>query len=169
MRASSGSGQWGGWAAALAAGSPARGQSRARKPGARPYRPALIAAVLLAAVAAFALGHEPAAHNAAPADADLARLLRFMAVIKAGMAVMASWLVDWRLRFAAPPRLATAYIAALALMVAGPGLIWSMTHIIVGAVLFHAGLLLLLALGWADGTGPVPAPGRRLPAATGRR
>ena len=153
---------------ASAVPSPAFDRRPGRRAAARSYRPALIAAVLLAAVAAFAIGHDPAAHGAASADAELARLLRFMAVLKAAMALAALWLVDWRLRFAASPRLAMAYIAALALMAAGPGLIWSLTHLIAGAILFHAGLLLLLALGWADGTGPVPAIGRLLPAARRR-
>ena len=127
---------------------------------------ALIATAILAVAAGLAIGHQPAAHGAAPTDADLARLLRFMALIKAALAVLAVGLVYWRLRHPASPRLATAYVGALALMAAGPGLIWSMTHIIAGAVLFHAGLLGFLALGWTDDAGPLP---RLLPAAAAFR
>ena len=125
------------------------------------YQAALIVTAILAAAAGLAIGHQPAAHGAALTDADLARLLRFMALTKAVLTIIAFGLVCWRLRLAASPRLATAYIGALALMAAGPGLIWSMTHIIAGAILFHAGLLSLLALGWTDGAGPLP---RLLPA-----
>jgi hypothetical protein len=44
-------------------------------------------------------------------------------------------------------------IAASALMALGAGVIWSMTHVVAGGVLFHAGLIAWLVLGYADGMG----------------
>ena len=41
------------------------------------------------------------------------------------------------------------------LMAAGPGLIWAMAHVALGAALLHGGLLLLILLGWADGGLPL--------------
>ena len=153
MRASNGSRVWD----LRTSAGPAAGFGKAPAVvAARGYRPALFVAVSLAAAAGLAIGHHPAAHGAMSPDADLARLLRFMALIKAALAILALGVAHWRLRHAASPRLATAYVGAIALMAAGPGLIWSMTHVIAGAVLFHSGLLLLLALGWADGAGPLP-------------
>ena len=152
MRASSGGRMWD----LRTSGGPTAAFDKARRQvPAKFYQSALIAAAILAAFAGLAIGHHPAYH-AASFDVDLARLLRFMALIKAALAVLAGGLVWWRLRLAASPRLATAYIGALALMAAGPGLIWSMTHMIAGAILFHAGLLAFLALGWTDGAGPLP-------------
>jgi hypothetical protein len=109
------------------------------------YRAALIGTALLAAIAGFAF-----AGAAAPGEPELALLIRFMAVIKAAMALGAVALVAWRLTLPATPRLAFAGIAACALMAAGPGLIWGMQHVIAGAVLFHAGFALLLVLAWRD-------------------
>ena len=72
------------------------------------YRAALIGTALLAAIAGFAF-----AGAAAPGEPELALLIRFMAVIKAAMALGAVALVAWRLTLPATPRLALAGIAAL--------------------------------------------------------
>lgn len=118
------------------------------------YRIALAMAVVLAAVTAFAVGQDAASAQAVQAAGpELTRVLRFMAAVKAILALAASWLAWWRLGYPATPRLAVACIAACALMAAGPGLIWSMEHAALGAVMVHAGLLLMLILGWADRAG----------------
>ena len=67
------------------------------------YRAALIGTALLAAIAGFAV-----AGAAAPGEPELALLIRFMAVIKAAMALGAVALVAWRLTLPATPRLAFA-------------------------------------------------------------
>lgn len=118
------------------------------------YRIALVIAVALAAVAGIVAGQDAAsAHAVQVAGPDLTRLLRLMAAVKAAMALGATWLAWWRLGYPASLRVAAACIVACALMAAGPGLIWSMTHVALGAVLVHAGLLLMLILSWADRAG----------------
>jgi hypothetical protein len=85
-------------------------------------------------------------------ETEFTTLLRFMALMKAAMALGAAVLICWRLKYPASRRLAVAYIIAAVLMAAAPGLIWHMTAIWKGAALFHAGLVLFLILAWADGT-----------------
>ncbi len=60
-------------------------------------------------------------------DLELATLLRFMALIKAGLA------------------------AGAGLMALSPGLIWFATGLVVASALFHAGLLIGLATAAGDG------------------
>ncbi len=79
-------------------------------------------------------------------------LIRFMAIVKAAMALGAVALIYWRLSFPASPRMTLAYIAAAVLMAAAPGVIWHMAAIGKGAALFHGGLVLFLILALADGT-----------------
>jgi hypothetical protein len=123
-----------------------------------PLRLALLAAVMLGAVVGFAATREPAAAQAvADAGADLTRLLRAMAVIKMVLAAGVVWLIDWRLRFPANPRLAAGYIAGAAVMAAGPGLIWDMAHVALGALLLHGAGALLLVLFWRDPGSPAMA------------
>ena len=74
-----------------------------------------------------------------------------MAIVKAALAAGAVALVWWRSAYPASRRAMLAYVAACLLMAAAPGLIWSMAHVILGAVLFHAGLALLLLVCWTDG------------------
>ncbi len=91
-------------------------------------------------VAALPAGFEP----------TLLVLIRFMAVAKLAMAVGAFALVHWRARRIVPPGLALAYAVATCLMLASPGLIWSLAHIGLGALAFHAGLILFLGGAWVD-------------------
>ena len=115
------------------------------------YRVALAAAVALSAaigiVACFDATSAGAVRVAGP---ELTSVLRFMAVVKAAMALGAGSLAWWRLGCPVGPGVALPCIAACALMAAAPGLIWSMEHVVLGAALFHAGLLLILILSWAD-------------------
>jgi hypothetical protein len=116
---------------------------------------ALRTAVLLACAAAAAAGllgaSQPTSSIAvAQASPDLVMLLRFMAGMKALAAVALLALVAWRLGRPAPARLTAAYIVAVVLMSAAPGMIFQMVHVAAGAVLFHAGLLTLLVAVWAD-------------------
>ncbi len=114
-------------------------------------RSALAVAVALAVAAAFVAGHDAASARAVViAGPELTRLLRFMAVLKGVCAAGAVALVWWRSGYPATLRVTMSYVAACLLMAAGPGLIWSMAHVALGAVLFHAGLALLLLVCWTD-------------------
>ena len=46
-------------------------------------------------------------------------------------------------------------------MAAAPGLIWSMAHVVAGAVLLHGGLVLVAVLFWTDGGSPAMLQGLR--------
>ena len=110
------------------------------------WRPLLAVAVLGAATLALTT-------QAGPHDPELATLLRFMAVVKAAMALGASALLTWRL--GGPVRAATGlgYIAGTSSMAAGAGLIWQLGHIGAGALLVHGGLVALAGLAWLDRAG----------------
>ncbi len=89
-------------------------------------------------------------HAAAGADPALTRLLRAMAVIKAGMAAGVVAVVFWRLGVAAKPLALGAYALVSAAMASGPILIWGMTHLVLGAFLLHAGLVAGAVMLWRD-------------------
>ena len=126
-----------------------------------PVRVLLLAALLGGGVLGYAVtGAADSTHAIAGAGAELTRLLRAMAVIKLALVAGAVWLVDWRLRFPARPALAAGYVASLAAMAAGPGLIWAMAHVAAGAVLMHGGLAALLVLLWRDPGSPAMLPRR---------
>ncbi len=78
-------------------------------------------------------------------------LIRFMAVMKAAIVVASLALVAWRFGDDITPRLAAAYIVAVGLMGISPGLIWNLAALPAASAVFHAGLLLGLALAAADG------------------
>lgn len=122
--------------------------------------------VILAAVAAglLATGADTASQAVAQAGDDLTRLLRAMAVLKAAMAVGAAAAVLWRLGAAVTPAGLAAYAAACGAMAAGPGVIWDMAHVGLGAALLHGGLLATGLLLWRD-----PALATRLSAVVGAR
>ena len=124
-----------------------------RKP--LPWPVLLYAGVAVAGTAGFVAGRATAG-DASGMEWQLAVLLRFMAAVKGLMVLGALGLTQWRVRAPASGALALAYGAALALMAAGPGLIWSLSHIAVGAAAFHAGLLLYLVLAWRDGAVRLP-------------
>ncbi len=117
--------------------------------------------VLVAAAAAglCATSTEAARHAVAISGPELTRLLRFMAVLKSGMAAAAAVAVLWRLGSPAPFRWLAAYGLGGAAIAAGPGLIWGMAHVGCGALLLHGGLFAILVLLWRD-----PAVAARLTA-----
>ena len=84
------------------------------------------------------------------AGPDLTRLLRMMAVLKGGIAVAASAAVLWRLGAVVTPGRLAAYAVSCGAMAAGPMLIWSMAHVVAGAVLLHGGLATAIVLVWRD-------------------
>jgi hypothetical protein len=115
-------------------------------------RTLLIGGAALGAAAGFLATGEAASLRAVhAAGPELTRLLRLMALVKVMLGVGALFAVHVRFRFPVAGRLALGYIAAGTVMAAGPGLIWGMAHVALGALLLHGGLASMLALGWVDG------------------
>jgi hypothetical protein len=114
-------------------------------------RAGLLAVISVAAIAGALATGSQASHLAMVNDgAALTRLMRFMAVIKACMAVAVSAAVLWRLGAAITLPRFIGYASSCAAMAAGPGLIWGMAHIGLGAILLHGGLLISILLVWRD-------------------
>ncbi len=116
------------------------------------WRLILAVAVLGAAIVSLLTTADPSA-----ADPELLMLLRFMAVVKAAMALGAAALVAWRLGRPVRPATGIGYVAATSSMAAGAGLIWQLEHVAAGAVLVHGGLVAMGALAWMDRAGWVQA------------
>ena len=121
--------------------------SYAAVPTARSYWN-IVLAIAVVGAAAFGLMTEGGA-----ADPELALLLRFMAIVKAGIALGAAALVARRMRDPVQPAAALAYVAAASSMAAGAGFIWQLEHVAAGAVLVHGGLVALAAVAWMDRAG----------------
>ena len=115
-----------------------------------PWQPALLIVVCRRGCGRLAVGRLTAQSSLLDSDAELAMLLRFMAAVKAMIALAVLGVTTWRLGHPAPPAVALLYLAAVALMAAAPGVIWQLAHVGVGAGLFHAGLLLFLGALVAD-------------------
>jgi hypothetical protein len=114
--------------------------------------------ITIAFLAGFHATGGPATAAAVAQDGPaLARLMRFMAVVKMGMALCATAALLWRLGAAVTLPRFGAYAITAGAMAAGPGLIWGMVHVALGALLLHGGLIAILVLLWRD-----PAVGRRL-------
>ncbi len=102
-------------------------------------------------------------------EPELALLLRFMAIVKAAMAIAAAVAIAWRLNGPVRPAAALAYVAALSSMAAGAGLIWRLEHVAAGAVMVHGGLAALAAVAWMDRAGWVQAMTARSASMRSRR
>jgi len=113
--------------------------------------------VIAAGVGAGSTSSQATLHAAAQAGPDWAHLLRAMAALKTVMAVASVGAVVWRLASPAKPAWLAAYSLAGSAMMAGPGLVWGLVHIGLGALLLHAGLAATLLLLWRD-----PQVGTRL-------
>lgn len=112
------------------------------------WQPALLLVAMIAAAAGLLLA--PAGAELLRSDAELAMLLRFMAVVKAVIAIAVLGITTWRLGHPMPIWLGLLYSSGCALMMAGPGVIWHLTAVGSGAALFHGGVLLWLAALAAD-------------------
>jgi len=114
-------------------------------------RLSLLAVIAAALAFGFLLtGHDQSARAVARAGADLTRLLRAMAAIKAVVACGMAAAVFWRLGTAVTLPWLIAYAGACAAMAAGPVLIWLMAYVGTGTLLLHGGLLAALLLLWRD-------------------
>ena len=117
-------------------------------------------AIVAAAGAGFLLTDHGSSAAAVLRDGpDLTRLLRSMAVLKMMMAGAATAGILWRLGSAASALWLAGYAAATVSMWVGPGLIWDMAQLKLGALLLHGGLFASLVLLWRD-----PVVGDRLAA-----
>ncbi len=131
----------------------------ARAPGwsSSAARAAVLLVALAAAAAGFMATDSPTVARTVALDPDLAWLLRAMAVLKMAAAAAATAGIAWRLGTTATPAWLAGYALALAAAWAGPGLIWDMAHLRLGALLLHGGLAGALVLLWRD-----PVAGARL-------
>ena len=128
-------------------------------------RPVLLLTVAIAGAAGLlATSPEASAMAVSNAGAELSHLLRAMAGLKMLMAGGAVAGMLWRFGTGVTPGRLLAYLLACAAMATGPGLIWDMAHVGVGALLLHGGLLASLLLLWRD-----PAASSRLAAAVAAR
>ena len=122
-----------------------------RETSALSRRVLLLALVALAALAGLLITSPAAASQAvALFGPDLTRLLRGMAGIKATAAIMLVAVTYWRLASTISPAKFAIYALACAAMAAGPGLMWDMAHLKVGALLLHGGLFVDAVVLWRD-------------------
>jgi hypothetical protein len=114
-------------------------------------RLALLAIIAAALIAGFTFTAGTATATAIAHDgAALTRLMRFMAALKSLIALGAAAAVLWRLGAAISLPWFAAYALACGAMSAGPGLIWGMAHVGLGALLLHGGLIGAILLFWRD-------------------
>ena len=107
----------------------------------------LLGCCAVAVLLGLAAGSPAAAQRA---DPELARLLRGMALLKAGLVAGGVALLGWRLRFPIPRGLLCGYLCAISACAGASALIWQLSRFGVAAALFHGGLLALLVLAWRD-------------------
>lgn len=128
--------------------------------GSRAHRLRLL--VWSCAVAACAgaglLGGDPAA---AGWDADLVRLMRFMALLKGCFAITALAACTWRLARPAAFWREAVYVVGPALMMGGAISLWRLHSVGVATIVLHAGMFSLLAAAVTD-QAFIPARSRRM-------
>lgn len=107
-----------------------------------------LAAVFFAVAAA-----QPSAHLLA--DAELAFLLRGMALIKAALSLAALAVLLWRFGRPVGVGLTASYLVGAWLVCGASMAIWQLATVPLAAALFHAGELTLLIAAWRDRRDPV--------------
>lgn len=115
-----------------------------------PWRPARLALVLLTVAALLAVGATVVRAPAAPVDPDLARVIRFMAVLKGGFALAALAACVWRLARPAAPWRTAIYVAGPPAMAAGALALGTFHSPGFAAATLHLGLLAVLAAALTD-------------------
>ncbi len=110
-------------------------------------RAGILLACVAAATAAWVVG-DPVPRLAA--DAETARLLRGMAMVKAAFLVPALWLVLWRAGADVGAGILLGYTACVTVMSAAAVLVWQLSFLGVTSLAFHASLIALLVLAWRD-------------------
>ena len=140
-------------------------QDAPHRASARPRRASLLLIVAAAAIASFFVTSPTAeAQAVARSGPELAHLLRAMAGIKAIAAVALVAVTYWRLAAPVGRTRFAVYALACAAMAAGPGLIWGMDHVKLGALFLHGGLIVVALMLWRD-----PAMGTRIQSEIARR
>jgi hypothetical protein len=86
-------------------------------------------------------------------DADLARLLRGMALIKGFLALAAVAVLLWRFGHPLSQRMAAAYLVGAWLATGASMMVWQLTLIPLAALTFHLGEITMLLTAWRDRTG----------------
>ena len=126
--------------------------SRERAPGrSRPVQRVPRAALcLLTAVAILGAGAASARSTGTLVDPDLARVIRFMALMKGGFALAAFAACLWRLARPAGPWRTPVYVVGPPLMAAGAIGLWSFQGLQVAAPALHLGLFAVLAAALTD-------------------
>jgi uncharacterized membrane protein YidH (DUF202 family) len=115
-------------------------------------RPALYRSVLLlggTAVLALVAWWLPSEAASFP-DPDLARLLRGMALIKAGIALAALGAVSWRFGWPIQRGFAAAYMVGCWVLAGASLMVWQLTMVPAAAIGFHGFELGLLFVAWRD-------------------
>ncbi len=128
---------------------------------AAPARTALLLALAAGLAAGFLIAP---ADPSLLADRDLTRLLRAMAALKLLFVAASAALMFWRMQAPIGPASLSLYVIAAATMATGPGLIWTMAHVAIGAALLHLGLIASCVMLWRD-----PEVARLLTALAARR
>jgi len=110
---------------------------------------------VLGSVAAASLHADPGTYLRA--DPELGTLLRGIALIKAGLAALAMGLVYWRLARPISGPVMAAYLGGVWFMAGASMLVWELTHIGWGALIFHTGELTILLVAWREHRAPLRA------------
>jgi hypothetical protein len=124
----------------------------------------LVVIALASAGGMYATDSATTARMITSAGGDWANLLRAMAVLKLLFAGAATAAVMWRLGAPISATKWVCYALAAGAAWAGPGLIWGLAHIALGALLLHGGLIAMAMLVWRD-----PAARARLSEIIARR
>ncbi len=129
----------------------------ARSPSRTGFLTPVVARALLVAVIALALAGGVLATDSAQTARLIAsdggawaNLLRAMAALKVLFAGAAAAAVLWRLGAPISATRLSGYALAAAATWAGPGLIWGLAQIPLGALLLHGGLIATAVLLWRD-------------------
>jgi hypothetical protein len=106
---------------------------------------------VLAAVGGALVWAQAAPGTSAVPTAEMGRLLRFMALVKAVVPAGALWGLLRRVRRPVAAGRLAAYAAGLWGAAAGAALVGQLGHVGLGAALFHGGWLAMAAAAWRDG------------------
>jgi hypothetical protein len=136
----------------VASGTPGRSSgatvARARGDATRWLLRTLLIGGAALAVGVTAVSGDPAAYLRA--DPALGTLLRGMGAIKALLTAAAVAALLWRFARPVGRREAALYLAGAWCMAAASMLVWRLSHIGMGALVFHAGELTLLFTAWQE-------------------
>jgi peptidoglycan/LPS O-acetylase OafA/YrhL len=114
-----------------------------------PWSSLLVAGSVLALLAAAALAGAPPA-RAVPADAELDRLLRAMALLKGLCLALALAALGWRFRRPVPTAVAAGYVGTAWAAAAALGAMWQQAVPVVTAVVLHGAAVVLVVLASRD-------------------